>query len=425
MIGSLAWGLVALATPDSCDLDVPADHPFGIPLQADRVRVLIEAWAEGAEPGWTQGVLSALEARGLVGIVVLPPDPPDPQTVSLIESSTGAGHEIAVVLPASAVPQDVLAKVGPLRRSLKPLRSAGARLNTVHAPIGSRASEAMLGRAGFHALINTAAPPTAAPRLAGHLEGQPRINVVMHGGAYEGPCGPDPRVGPFTPRAADRAARAIQRAQSTDGVPVVRVALDGGRGSPDDAAVLGRWIDEVLVSGGVQIVAPNVARQAVLQSIRRGLEIAPAAEGGRVVSIAEATEAAHALQGVTVVPRTLPGELTPTEAFYAFALIAAEHNDGVAVRIGALQGPTTRASSTLSGETPLEREAVQATARALLSAMPDAVPAAMRVGDQLLTASELLLALASVVRGDASVATHPVSVADPNMRGLGWGQATL
>ncbi|HHO50295.1 MAG TPA: hypothetical protein ENK18_05340 [Deltaproteobacteria bacterium] len=426
MIGSLLWGLAALAGPGSCDLDAPVDRPFGVPLEADRVRVLIEVWAEGAEPGWAESVLGALQARGLAGVVVLPPEPPGPETLSLLEVATGSGHEIAVALPPSSVPQDVLAKVGELRRALKPLRRAGARLHTVHAPIGSRASEAMLGRVGFHALINTEGPPTAAPRLAGHLEGQPRINVVIHAGAYEGPCGASPLVGPFTPRAADRAARAIQSAQATDGVPVVRVALDGRRGTLTDAEVLGRWIDEVIVAGGVQIVTPNVARQAVLQSLRRGLEAAPSsAEGGRVVSRLEATEAAEVLRGISVVPRTLPGELTPTEAFYAFALIVAEHSDGAAIRIGALAGPSTRASSTLSGQTPLAPEAIRATARSLLSAMPDTVPAAMRVGDHLLTASELLLAFASLIRGDDPPITHPVSVADPNMQGLGWGQATL
>ncbi len=371
-------------------------------------------------------MLGALDARDLAGVVVIPPDPPSPETLALIASLSDTPHEIAVEPPDALVPKSVLAKPSELRSALKPLRKAGVRLQTVYAPIGSRASEAMLGRAGLHALLNTEGPPTAAPRLAGHLEGQPRVNVVIHAGAYEGPCGPDPRVGPFTPRAADRAAEAIQQAQSVDGAPIVRIALDGRRGSDTDAAVLGRWIDEVLVGGGVRIVGPSAARATILQSIRQGPERAPSsAIGGRVVSLTEAREAAASLAGVPVVPRLLPGELTPTEAFYAFALIAAGRNDGTAVRIGALSGPTTRASSTLSGEVALEAEAIARTARALLSAMPTEVPAALPVGEHLLTASELLLAFASVVRGDEVPSTYPIAVSDPSARGLGWGAATL
>jgi hypothetical protein len=53
------------------------------------------------------------------------------------------------------------------------------------------------------------------------------------------------------------------------------------------------------------------------------------------------------------------------------------------------------------------------------------VPGALSVDGRLLTASELLLALASVVRGEDPAVTRPIDVPEPNERGLGWGGSTL
>jgi hypothetical protein len=46
-------------------------------------------------------------------------------------------------------------------------------------------------------------------------------------------------------------------------------------------------------------------------------------------------------------------------------------------------------------------------------------------GGVLLTAAESLLAFASVARGEASAVVSPVGVPEPNMPGLGWGDATV
>ncbi len=419
----IAW-LAAAAVAATCDLSGPADAGFAVPLEADRVRVVVELWAEGADPAWAHALLDALDARGLGAVVVVPPDDVDE---ALLARVAAGPHEAAIVLDERDVPRDVLQRLGDLKRQLKPVRKAAGGATVVLAPIGSRASEAMLGRAGFRALVNVQGPPTAQARMAGHLEGQPRINVVLHAGPYEDACGTDPRVGPFTPVAADRAAQAIQRANRSPGVPIVRVSLVGARGASTDAQVLGRWIDEVLVAGGVSVVTASAARLEALQSFRRGEEPPPAeaAGGGRVVAHAQAVQAAEALRDVVVLPRSLPGELSPTEAFYAFCLVASGRSEGSAVRIGALLGPPTLAESTLGGEVALDPERVRGVARSLLAAMPSEVPAALPVDGHLLTASELLLALASVVRGDEAPTTRPVAVPEPNERGLGWGAATL
>jgi len=423
---ALWWSLLAGAAP--CDLAAPPDAPFGVRVRADRVLVVVELWADGAPNGWVDSVLRVLEARSLSGVVVVSTGPLDAARTAVLARAAAGPHEVGVRLQPDEVPRDVLARVSGLRAKIKPLRQVAGKLVTVYADIGSRASEAMLGRAGFHVLMHTAGPPTAQPRLAGHLQGQPPINLVVLAGEYEGPCGAQPEVGAFTPRAADRAAEVIQRAQLTPVAPIVRVALGGTRASTSDAAVLGRWLDEVVTPGGARVVLPNQARVSLLPRIRRGrTEVAEddLDAGGRVISFDDAQAAARSLTRVPLLPRALPGGLSPAEAFYAFALIAEAPEPPTSVRIGALRGPFTESTSGIGDGVFLPASDVRNTARSLLAALPDEVPAALPVGDTLLTATELLIALAGVVRGEDPVQVTPISVPEPNQAGLGWGEASL
>lgn len=409
-----------------CDLDAPSDAPFEVPLAAEGVRVLVELWLEGATPTWAETTISAVASAGIPATVMMPAGPvPDALAPSLGLVKGSDVLSLGFVLPASAVPQNLSVPLGPLRKSLQPAQRLAGRSRTVVAPIGSRGTEAMLGRAGFRALINAASPPQAGSRYAGILEGMQRINVVFPGGPYQGVCGNDPRVGPFTPKAADRAARAVQQASAVPGAPVVRVALLGSRGSATDSEVLVRWVRDVITPGGATVSSPRDARLAALQALRQGVDMSHAVGAmGRVVSLDDAQEAALALTTVTMIPRGLPGDLTPSEAFYAFTLILAGRDDGSAVRIKTLAGPSSAARSILSGPIGLDPEAVRATARALQSAMPAEIPAAIPVDGHLLTAGELLLAMASAVRDETPALTRPVAVPDPNARGLGWGSAS-
>lgn len=417
--------MVAAAAPE-CSLDVPADTEFQVPLAADGVRVMLELWFEGADAAWAESTLVAVADAGIPATVMMPAGPlPDAYVGPLSRVKEVDTLNVGFVLPESVVPQNLDVSLRPIRRSLRPVRKVAGRTRTVVAPIGNRASEAMLGRAGFRELIDATAPAGAGSRYAGILEGMQRINVVFPGGPYQGPCGPDPRVGPFTPAAADRAARAIQQAAAVPGAPVVRVALIGKDGAPTDGEVLVRWVTEILGPGGVTVVTPRQARLAALSALQKGIDMSQAvASVGRVVSLKDAVAAAEALRTVTTVPRGLPGDLTPSEAFYAWTLVVAGRDDGSAVRIRSLSGPSNDARTSLKGVVPVSADDLRATAKALLAAMPAEVPAAIPVGDQLLTASELLMALASLVRGDDPVETRPVAVPDPNARGLGWGSAT-
>jgi hypothetical protein len=121
------------------------------------------------------------------------------------------------------------------------------------------------------------------------------------------------------------------------------------------------------------------------------------------------------------VPRKLAGELTPTEAFHAFVWILSESHEGDLVRLGALIGPRQSAQSALTGPVEVPREAVVGLASALRAEWPAEIPAALPIDGRLLTASEVLLLLASAVQDEATPTTRPIAVADPNTPGLGWG----
>jgi hypothetical protein len=423
----VVWSLIAAAAAGPCALPSPADAAFVFPVQADRVRVILELWPADAPQEWADGVLRVLEQRGLRAALIVPAEPPADDLAALLPRATAAGHEVGMWLNASVVPRDVLEPVGPLRQLVKPVRDVAGSVDLAIAPIGSRASEALLGKAGFNTLVNAEGAPSAEPRMAGVLEGQPGVHIVLPSGPYEDACGADPRSAPFTPRAADRAGAAIQKAQRAPGTPMVRVALDGRGGAETDAKVLGRWIDEVLVPGGVTVVTPGEARLVAAQAFRRGLPAAApsGAGGGRLVALDVVGQAAAAVAEGDVLDRTLPGELNLTEAFVAFLFVSSGRTEGTVVRLSTLSGPATMATTTLSGPTEVPAEAVRAVAVALVAELPSEVPAAMSVGGRLLTASELLIAFAGVARGQDPVTVRPVGVPDPNQRGLGWGVSTI
>ena len=418
--------MVRLSLASTCDLSGPADAVFAVPVKGERVKLVIEIWGEGADPAWISSVLDVLEARSLGATLVLPAGPPDPALLPLLARARDQGVEIAVLLPDDLLPNKKGDDIEALEEQLGALERQAGPIRTAVAEVGSRQREAMLGRAGLRTLIDETPSPGSEPRMAGSFEGQPRTRVVLSSGLYDDACGPSPVVGPFGPKAADRAAVALQRATRVSGSPVVRLGLDGSRGSPDDAAVLGRWLDGIVLPGGVQVVTANEARKRTLATFRSA---APAQAipdaGGRLVSIDALREAAAALRDPSVLPRSLPGDLNPTEAFFGFVLLLADHTEGAVVRLGAMSGPASDSKTSLTGPVSIDRGSVRDLAVALERALPSEVPAALPVDGRLLTAAELLIALAAAVRGDDPVVTGPVAVPEPNERGLGWGSSTL
>lgn len=428
MIAAL-WLALALAAP--CELDAPPDAPFQVtaPEAATHARLVIELWPDLTDVAWLDAQLAVLEARGRVGAVILPlpgRSGTDPALLALATRAASAGHEVGVVFGEDDVPLDALAGPREVKRRLAELRKAAGGIHTAAAPLPNRTAEALLGGAGLRTLMQVRGPATAIPRVAVVFEGKPRIGAVLQAGPYAGPCGVRPFASPLTPPAADRATQALWGAARIEGVPVVRVAVRPGADAATDALVLGRWIDEVLVPGGIVITTPDRARLEVLAYFRTGRIMEPSAldaGGGRLVSLDEVRAAAQALDNENLLPRRLPGDLNLTEAFLAFALLLAGQNEGEVVRLTALRGPETRASSGVEGIVELDPAAVTEVCVALLAALPEAIPSSMPVGGQLIGAPELLTAMAATLRGKAQ--TWPTASPDPNAPGQGWGVSTL
>jgi hypothetical protein len=427
------WTLLSVSLARPCLLDVPPDTPFDLaaPSAEARIHPVLELWPNADQLAWTDQMLSALEARGQQGTVMLPlpeAEATDPALLALAERALQGEHEVGVVFRERDVPRDSEASPAPMKRRLKSLRKAAGGVKVAAAPLPSRSSEALLGRMGFRTLLQVRGPATAIPRLAVVMEGQPRIGVVLHSGPYAGPCGVKPDIRGLTPASADRITQALWGAARVDGVPVVRVAIHGSDDGATEALLLGRWLDEVLAPAQTEVYTANQARVAVLAYFRTGrvMRSSPLeAGGGRLVHLKEVRAAADALADENLLPRRLPGDLNLTEAFLSFALLLAGQNEGEVVRLAALTGPQTHAVSRVDGITEVECSAVQHIAKALLNELPGSVPAVLPVGDRSLSAPELLTAFASAIRGDKLCRTWPTASPEPNAPGLGWGESTL
>ena len=421
--------LLALASA-SCELNPDPAAPFAESrVEATGVRVIVELHLRSeADVPWATEHLERFDTLGVPAVVVVPllDDPPD-ALLALVDRAAAGPHEVAVQLTSAQVPTDVLDKSGPMRRKLAPYERV-AKVRVALAPIQSKSSEAVLGRMGYRTLIDTLASASGAPRMAGHLEGQPRINVVLPPGNYDDACGPSPVASPFSPAAADRVVAAMLRsAAEPTATPVTRVALDASRAAATDAEVFERWLSQVLRASGAQVVTASAARVDALQGFRRTpVGQAPTATRpapGRLVTVERITEAAAAIRASPTLPRTLPGDLNPTEAFLAMALLLTGAESDASVRLRPLTGPS--AAGRPSGATDVDRAALVATLTQLLAVLPPELPISVPVDGKLLSTTELLSVMAAAVLGESPLAPSTLADPDPNARGLGWGASTL
>jgi len=419
----ILWLLAAMAAP--CALDGPADAPFMVaaPDDGSHVHVVVVLRLADGELEWAAQILSVLEERGLhAGLLVSRAEPSESMR-SFVLAAMERGHEVVVRLAEEEVAKSPEKGPAQMRKRLKVLSSSYGKVRVAEAPLGTRESEGILHRVGLRAVLETNGASTAAPRKQAHFEGQPDSGVVLPIGPYSGPCGTDPSVSGFTPLAADRVTQAVYGARSAR-TGVVRLRLLAGEAT--DAAVLARWLDTVILPAGVSVGPPGEAREVALKALRSGEPVdwnPDATAGGRLVRVDEVKRAAESLLEVNTVPRELPGELSPTEAFQAFLRVLAGEVEGSVVRLSALDGPALLSRSQLDGPTPVRPESLRKLSVALLAELPASIPAALSVDGQLLNAAELLVVLAAAVAEVAPVA-RPVAVPEPSAVGLGWGRAT-
>ncbi|NCG19212.1 MAG: hypothetical protein GWP91_09390 [Rhodobacterales bacterium] len=426
------WLALALASP--CVLDVPHDQSFQVMPPAERhsVHLILELWPTQAEhTSWALSVLDAVESQGQHVTLILPLPPPEgaePWSLALAERAAAGGHEVGVQFVHQDLPVDTMASPRPFMQRMKTLRKAAGGVKLAVAPLPSRSTEALLGRLGFRTLLQSRGSATATPRLSAVFEGQPRIGAVLQTGPYAGACGTRPEVVSFTPAAADRVTQTLWGAARLDGVPVMRAAIQGQTEVGHDAEVVGRWIDEVLSPAGQGLSSGERSRADAVAYFRTGKTMEANAldtGGGRLVHIGVLKKVAESLADENILPRILPGDLNLSEAFLGFTLILAGQTEGEVVRLSALAGPELHSDSRLKGITAVEKSALIALATALVAELPKRVPANLPVGNQLLTATEVLTAMASVLREDQPPSTWPTAAPDPNAPGQGWGEATL
>jgi hypothetical protein len=428
--------LSMLAAHAACTIDAPPDAPFEVeaPSDGDPVALVLVLRVpdDPAAIRWARSMLDVLDERGIQAGLAVQIEAPSAALQSLVVPALDAGHTLVVRLRGNDVARDFQTGPRRTRKRIKPVTRVFGKARVAEIaledPTGSGSAESVLNRIGIKTLLETNGAATGTPRSMEHFDAQPDNGVVLPAGPYTGRCGKDPVVSGFTPPAADRVTQATYGARSA-GVGVVRLTLEPPTGDADtDPLVLARWLDQVILphAANVQIGAPDDAlRDRALAALRSGrAQQSQATEGGRLVRVDEVRKAAEFVGSATTLPRLLPGDLSPTEAFQAFASVLLDDIEGSVVRLRALQGPATRATSAIDGPTPLSRDDLVALLEALRADRPDRIPAALPVGPTLLAAPELLTAMASAVRGDDPPIARPIGVPEPNADGLGWGRAT-
>lgn len=398
---------VGLAAAEPCMLEAEGDFA----AEAGEGWLVVEVWLAPGHAGLARDLLATLGERDVAAAVVARPEDLAGELAELFAEAVRGGHEPVLAWDGE----------GDLEQATRVLRRLGRRPRAIAARLPDKLTEATLGSAGYRVLLEEDAHAGARPRLAARFERTTPWTVVLPPGPYRDACGATPHVGRLTAATADRAAAALRG--SRDGV--VRLALDTALLEPSAADVLARWLDEVLAPAGTTIAPPSTVRKAAIRAMRSAdtPPLGGTVTGGRLVAVSQVQEAAGSLREVRSVPRMLGGGLNPTEAWMAFLLVLAERTEGEAVRLPALSGPISYAEPVLDGPVEVPRGELLAAVRALVASPPSHVPSAVRVGEHLLSAGEMLLLMASAVRGETPPRTRPVGVPEPNEPGLGWGRS--
>lgn len=420
------YGLVqALITVASgaCSLDGPPDAPFRVSAPSGIEQVQLVPLLRLDPPNQEHALASArvFSERGVqVGFSVAPDDAE--AVADTILQLVELGHLPVARIRSSQVGVDAAKDPGKLRRLLKPITTLTGKARAVEVDLGDKNREAVMHRIGLRAVFETNGASTGTPRTQLRFDGQPAHGVVLPAGPYAGACGRTPVVDGLTPPAADRTTQALYGARAS-GVGFVRITLIADEQTP---AVLARWLDEVLIPGKVVIVDPIEARDLGIKGLKSGSasDVDPKrTAGGRLIRIDEVVEVARAVAPLKEIPRMLPQDLTPSEAFMAFLLVTAGKVEGEVVRLPAIQGPATL-NAQLPEPVVVSREAAVELAKALLARLPDRIPSALPVDGKLLNAPALFSLYASLARGEDPGTARPMAVREPNAPGLGWGDAT-
>jgi hypothetical protein len=422
----LAWLSVAAA---DCDLAPgPADAKFKALAPAAGV-VIFEIRLLGQAPVPTE-LLQVLADRNLPATVLVSSSWAK-RNGDALRDLPKSGHELGLFFSLRrdlrltsqtiAVPDFGDWVVG-LRRARREVRqNTGHRAKSIGIESLPDVGEVAMEALGYKALLpderNVGDTPRRAQSVTG-MAGQARVIGI---GPYLDGCGA--ALPHWSPASLDRATSAVARGDW------VRVVL------PPDinaAPLLARWLDDVVIPQQWDVVTAIVAsrrtRRPVLFPnkpilVDQKAEPTPSVAVKRTVARSTWDAVAHSLVQPTTLPRQLPGELCPTEAFLGMVTLLASDNATTPIALGALRPPMETARTGLGGSNvPLEAEDVRATARELLPGLSGQVPSLVSVGTHTLTAAEFLRVMALVVLNEPAIA-RGVNDPDPYAPGGGWGES--
>ncbi len=344
-------------------------------------------------------LLAALDARRIPATLVL-----TPEEARAAGEAGLRGHELALDLQTGVSPEQL--KDWPMeswkelgRKQLKAFRKAsGARPHTVRVDAITARGELALSQLGVTTLL---VDSPGRPHLATRPDGMHTDMLVLPLGSYQ--------CEQLEGWSLDRVAEASEAGMKL-GLPAVRVVVD-----EQPTEVLMNWLDDAWLRVGGLVARADEIPPALPDPA--ALKVLP----GRRVDRSELLLAAEILAGGGRLPRTLPGDLTLTEAFLGLCLLLAEEQTREEVVLNALEPPGSQATS--STPRPVSAQDVRAAAVRLSPALTVAIPGIVDVGDQTLTAAEFLAVMARLlVEPDAQHIEVPTTESPaPYAAGLGWG----
>ncbi len=339
-----------------------------------------------------------------------------------LAAAAASGHEVGYWVSLRedlslqgdmATPPALAHWVKSLRRARRSVRAATKQpIRTIGIQTLPNIGEIAIEGLGFRVILPAERTIQDQPRRSESLHSAAGRARILGIGPYADGCG---AVLPaWTPAALDRAARVAQTGSW------VRVALPS---DPSAAPLLSRWLDEVVVPEGWNILtADQAARKA-----KPRLGAPTAAQKQEPSSIVRTVDwktfqaAATTLEEATTLPRELPGGLNPTEMFMLLAQTLASGDQPKDVSLAPLQGPLETARNGLGAKTiPLSAEDVRTAARELVPGLTGHIPSIVSVGAHSLTAAEFLRAMALTQLGK-DVHARAVADPDPYAPGGGWG----
>ncbi|MFT5583040.1 MAG: hypothetical protein ACI9VR_000617 [Cognaticolwellia sp.] len=223
----------------------------------------------------------------------------------------------------------------------------------------------------------------------------------------------------------DHATRVLMQASELR-LPALRIRLNLVELDAQELEVLGTWIDQVMLPADVAFVTVNKITPEIPQS-----QAPSGPPPGRAITQEQLQSAAAALAGQpSPLPRSVGG-YSLTELFLAFchhaSALYTEVEELPEIFVGPLKAP--QESTRSSRKTPVTAAQVLAAGHDLSPKLRGYIPSFADVGDQLLTARELLWSLAWVIHTQPSGAEEvpfpeKIKDPDPSAVGLGWGTST-